>query len=74
MNSQALQKRIVDGKLINHGSVSEWPTNEFRSAYCHGTDEDLSVCEMEIHTQEYPASIIQGQRSRNWNIVSRLRH
>jgi len=74
MNSQALQKRIINGMLVTHSSIGERPNNEFRSALDHRSGEDLLRVETDTQYQEYPAYKIPGQRSRSWSIVSRLRN
>jgi hypothetical protein len=74
MNSQALQKRIIDGKLYSHGPTGEWPNIEFRSLSGHGTEEDLSSGTTDAQRIQHPASNTQGQNIWNWGTGSRLQH
>lgn len=43
MNSQALQKRIHEGKLSSRGPIAERTMSEFRSSLSHARNEELSV-------------------------------
>jgi hypothetical protein len=73
MNSQALQKRIIDGKLFSHGPIGEWACDDFRRSLEDGTEENLSTGATDTHRTEYPASNVPGHRIRNWGSGSRLR-
>jgi hypothetical protein len=66
MNSQALQKKIVDGKLFSHASTGEWPCDDFRSPLGGGAEERLLMATTDVQWMEYAASEIPGHRVRNW--------
>jgi hypothetical protein len=66
MNSQALQKKIVDGKLFSHAPIGEWPCDDFRHPLGGGVEERLLIAATDAQTIEYPASEIAGHRIRNW--------
>lgn len=73
MNSQALQKRIIDGKLFSHGPIGEWPCDDFRRSLGDGTEEGLGAGASDAQRTESPASIIEGHKIRNWGMGSRQR-
>jgi hypothetical protein len=74
MNSQALQKRIIDGKLYSHGPIGEWPNTEFRSSLGHATDDELSAGTTDAHVTQHPTSNTQDRKIRNWGGGSRVQH
>ena len=73
MNSQALQKRIIDGKRFPHGPIGEWPCDDFRRSLGDGADEDLLTGAADTQRTEYPVSNIPGHKISNWGIGSRPR-
>jgi len=74
MNSQALQKRIIDGKLYSHGPIGEWSNTEFRSPLPHGTEDNLSGGTTDAHVTQHTVSNTQDHRIRNWGRGSRLQN
>jgi len=73
MNSQALQKRIIDGKLFPHGPIGEWPCDEFRLSPGDGSEGSLSAGAANAERTEYLALGIPGHGIRNWGNVPRPR-
>ena len=74
MNSQALQKRIVEGKLYYHGPIAEWPNTEYRSSLASGMDDSLSSGTTDTPVTQHAVSNSQDLRIRNWGRGSRLQH
>lgn len=74
MNSQALQKRIIEGKLYSHTPIGDWTSTEFGSSPGHGTEEDLSSGTTNTPLTQHPASNSLAQTIRNWGRTSRLQH
>jgi len=74
MNSQAMQKRIIEGKLYYHGPIGEWPNTEFRFSLGHATDEEPSSGTSDVPITQHAVSNTQDQRIRNWGRGSRLQH
>lgn len=88
MNSQALQKRIFDGKLSSHGPITDWPYREFRRSLIRGTGEDMPVSDgkqksvsedlklngdSDPQRTEYFLTNIPSHGKRNWGMGSWLR-
>jgi hypothetical protein len=73
MNSQALQKRIVDGKLFSHGSIGEWPHNELRPSPSHSAGIALSADIADAQNAEYSVPLIPALKKKSWGNGIRLR-
>jgi hypothetical protein len=71
MNSQALQKRIIDGKLFSPRHVGDWPNGELRPLPSRGKDDDLTAGATDASRMEHPASYLPVHRIENRGAWSR---
>jgi hypothetical protein len=73
MNSQALQKRIIDGKHFPPAPIGEWPCDDLRRSMDEGSEEGMNTGVPEIQRIDTTASFIASHRIRNWGTGFRLR-
>ena len=66
MNSQALQKRIIDGKLFPPAPIGEWPCDDFRRSLGDGSEEGMITEVPDIQRIDSHASFIAGHKIWNW--------
>jgi len=73
MNSQALQKRIIDGKHFPPAPIGEWPCDDLRRAIREDSEEGMNTGVADLQRTEPLASVNPGHKIRNWTMGLRLR-
>jgi hypothetical protein len=73
MNSQALQKRIIDGKHFPPAPIGEWPCDDLRRSMSDSSEEGMITGVPDVQRTESQASFIAGHQIRNWATGLRLR-
>jgi hypothetical protein len=73
MNSQALQKRIMDGKLFSNGSMGEWHRNELRDSQSRGMAHGPSAVDMDAQSAEFVSPYTPAQSRKGKGNGSRAR-
>jgi len=73
MNSQALQKRIIDGRHFPPAPIGEWPCDDLRRSIDEGSEEGMNTGVPDTLRTESIASFIASHKIRNWGTGFRLR-
>jgi len=73
MNSQALQKRIIDGKHFPPAPIGEWPCDDLRRSMDEGSEEGMNTGVSDIQRKESLTSLIASHKIGNWGTGFRLR-